>query len=100
VFIFFTATLFLVAESLVAYRIISRRSLRLKSFASGPVRSVDCYPDKLFIVVTPPPLNPAETNLETAARARIMADWLTSEEFLADYPFKLREQWDRVNFLH
>ena len=48
--------------------------------------TVDKHPDKVFIIVTTPPLNPAETNLETAARAREMADWLKSEEFLKGYP--------------
>jgi len=41
------------------------------------------YPDKIFIIVTPPPLNPAETNSEIAARARRFTDWLVSDEYLA-----------------
>lgn len=40
------------------------------------------HPDKLFILMTQPPLNPAETTPEAAARARRMADWLMSDEFL------------------
>lgn len=40
------------------------------------------HPDKLFIAVTQPPLNPAVTNPEAALRARALANWLTSEEFL------------------
>ncbi len=47
---------------------------------------MDRYPDHLFIAVTPPPLNPAETDPETAARARAFADWLTSDDFLASHP--------------
>jgi hypothetical protein len=47
---------------------------------------MDKHPDKIFIVVTTPPLNPAETNSETAARARVMADWLQSDEFLLGHP--------------
>jgi hypothetical protein len=39
-------------------------------------------PDKLFIVVTDPPLNPAETNAQEAARARAFATWLKSSEYL------------------
>jgi len=37
------------------------------------------HSDKIFIVVTQPPLNPAETTPEAAARARALASWLTSE---------------------
>lgn len=40
------------------------------------------HPEKLFIVVTQPPLNPAETSPEAATRARAFADWLKSDEFL------------------
>jgi hypothetical protein len=48
--------------------------------------TMDKHPDKVFILVTTPPLNPAETDLETAARARAMADWLKSDEFLSGHP--------------
>lgn len=44
------------------------------------------YPDHVFIAVTPPPLNPAATDAETAARARAFANWLKSNEFLARCP--------------
>jgi hypothetical protein len=44
------------------------------------------HPDKIFILVTQPPLNPAVTELETAARARHFADWLASPEFLKGHP--------------
>jgi hypothetical protein len=44
--------------------------------------AMDQHPDKLFIVITQPALNPAETNLEIAVRARAFANWLTSDEFL------------------
>jgi hypothetical protein len=43
------------------------------------------YPDKLFIVLTSPPLNPAETTPEAARRAREMAGWLMSSEFSGGY---------------
>jgi hypothetical protein len=39
------------------------------------------HPDKVFIVLTPPPLNPAETNAANARRARALANWLRSDEF-------------------
>ena len=41
------------------------------------------HPDKVFIILTPPPLNPAETNATNAKRARAFANWLKSDEFLA-----------------
>jgi hypothetical protein len=47
--------------------------------------SFDQHPEKLFIVVTQPPLNPAVTSPEAAQRARQLADWLTSDEFLAGH---------------
>ncbi len=47
---------------------------------------MDRHPDRAFIVVTPPPLNPADTEPETAARARAFANWLKSDEFLAGHP--------------
>ena len=42
---------------------------------------IDQHPDKLFIVLTQPPLNPAETSQAAAIRARAFADWVMSEEF-------------------
>jgi hypothetical protein len=38
------------------------------------------------VVVTIPPLNPAETNAGQAGRARAFANWLMSEEYLGGYP--------------
>ena len=46
----------------------------------------DQYPDKLFIVITPPPEIPFDTDSEAAARARAFADWLTSGEYLSGHP--------------
>jgi hypothetical protein len=46
---------------------------------------MDQHPGHVFIVVTPPPLNPAATDAEIAARARAFADWLKSDEFLAGH---------------
>jgi hypothetical protein len=43
------------------------------------------YPNKLFIVMTSPPLNPAETTLEEAARARALAQWLQTDTFRAGH---------------
>lgn len=40
------------------------------------------YPDKLFIISTPPPLTPGWTNRTEATNARAFARWLTSPDFL------------------
>lgn len=42
------------------------------------------YPDHLFILVTQPPLTPELTTIDSAARARELADWLKSPEFIGD----------------
>jgi hypothetical protein len=47
---------------------------------------MDRHPDKVFIVITPPPLNPAETNAQIAARARAFANWLKSDEYRKGHP--------------
>ena len=47
---------------------------------------MDQYPDRIFVVVTPPPQVPAYTDAETAARARAFADWLGSDEYLSGHP--------------
>jgi hypothetical protein len=43
--------------------------------------AMDRHPDKLFVVATTPPLNPAETNAGEAARAAELARWLASDAF-------------------
>jgi hypothetical protein len=48
--------------------------------------TIDSHPDKLFIIMTQPPLNPAETIPEAALRAREIATWLSSDDFLAGHP--------------
>ncbi len=47
---------------------------------------VDRYPDKIFVIVTQPPQVPANSNPEEAARARALALWLRSDDFLAGHP--------------
>jgi hypothetical protein len=47
---------------------------------------IDQHQEKVFIVVTPPPLNPAATDAQAATRARAFASWLKSEDFLAGHP--------------
>ncbi|MBN1583610.1 MAG: hypothetical protein JXA89_23085 [Anaerolineae bacterium] len=44
---------------------------------------MDQHPDRLFILVTSPPLHPRQTNGEEARRARAIADWLKSDAYLA-----------------
>jgi hypothetical protein len=39
------------------------------------------HPDKLFIIMTSPPANPAETDAGSASRARLLADFLRSGQF-------------------
>lgn len=46
--------------------------------------TIDKYPDKLFILFTPPPLRREMTNPEYAKRARIYANWLKSKEYLGE----------------
>ena len=47
---------------------------------------MDQYPNKVFIVVTPPPEIPADSDPQGAARARDFADWLASGEYLDGHP--------------
>lgn len=47
---------------------------------------MDRHPDHLFVVVTPPPLNPSATTPEVAARAREFSRWLQSDAFLKGHP--------------
>lgn len=47
---------------------------------------MDRHPDHVFVVMSPPPLIPAATTPEAAARARAFADWLTSEAYTAGHP--------------
>lgn len=57
-----------------------------RSWYRGMRDVMDQHPDHVFIVVTPPPLNPAATTPEAAERARAFANWLSSQEFLAGHP--------------
>ncbi len=59
---------------------------KYKSYYLGMRDVMDRHRDKIFIVMTPPPLNPAETNAEAAVRARAFADWLKSDEYLSGHP--------------
>jgi hypothetical protein len=56
-----------------------------REYYSDIGRVIDAHPDKLFILVTTPPLTPAETNQEEAIRASKLAAWLSSDEFKKDH---------------
>jgi len=47
---------------------------------------MDQYPNKIFIVLTPPPEISADTDAQAAARARAFANWLASDEYLSGHP--------------
>ena len=44
------------------------------------------HPNRLFILLTSPPLHPKATDMGQAARARALAQWLGSDEFLRGHP--------------
>lgn len=51
------------------------------------VRSfIAAHPEKLFILLTTPPLNSSEADAAMGVRARSIADWLMSAEFKGDLP--------------
>ena len=47
---------------------------------------MDQHPDRIFIVMSQPPLNPASTSPEIATRARSFANWLKSNEYQGGHP--------------
>jgi hypothetical protein len=57
----------------------------------------DLHPDRIFVVVTQPPLHRLATDLDDADRARAFADWLKSDEYLAGHSnvvcFDLFDLW-------
>ena len=48
--------------------------------------AMDQHPDRIFIIVTSPPLHPAQTNVEEARRARAVSGWLKSATYLQGHP--------------
>jgi hypothetical protein len=46
---------------------------------------IDQQPERIFIIVTSPPLHPLATSPDQAARARAVADWLKSDTYLAGH---------------
>lgn len=57
-----------------------------KTWYLGMRDVMDAHPERVFVVVSPPPINPAGTTPEIAARARAFADWLTSAAYLDGHP--------------
>jgi hypothetical protein len=57
-----------------------------KSYYRSVRERMDQHPEKIFIVVTQPPQVPGASNPDEARRARALADWLTSDEFLGGHP--------------
>jgi len=47
---------------------------------------IDQHSDRIFILVTSPPLHPLATNRDEAAQARIIANWLKSDVYLEGHP--------------
>lgn len=47
---------------------------------------MDQHPDRIFILVTSPPLHPLKTSADEATRARNITNWLRSDEYLKGHP--------------
>jgi hypothetical protein len=47
---------------------------------------MDQHSDRMFVVVTSPPLHPQQTNADEGRRARAIANWLKSDAYLAGHP--------------
>jgi hypothetical protein len=47
---------------------------------------MDEHPEKIFIVFTPPPQVPGNSDSRESTRARAFADWLASDEYLDGHP--------------
>jgi len=58
--------------------------IRFKNSYLAIRETVDQHPERLFILVTTPPLHPLATNSGEATRARAIAAWLASDEFSGD----------------
>lgn len=66
----------------VSYLYDDAKLKEYQEYYLGMREVMDQHPDKLFIILTQPPLNPAATDAEIARRARTLADWLMSDEFV------------------
>ena len=68
---------------------------------------MDQHTDHIFIIVTSPPLHPQQTNTDEARRARAIASWLKSDEYLIGHPnvfvfdfFDLGDSIEQGVFMH
>ncbi len=57
-----------------------------KSYYRSVRDRMDQHPEKIFIVVTQPPQVPGASDAEEARRARALANWLKSDQFLSGHP--------------
>ncbi|MGD1994096.1 MAG: hypothetical protein PVI59_12960, partial [Anaerolineae bacterium] len=64
----------------------NRRLRRYRSYYVSIRDRMDQYPEKLFVIVTQPPQVPGASTPREAQRARELAQWLQSDEFLAGHP--------------
>jgi hypothetical protein len=62
-----------------------RRSLDNYRKSYLEIRKIsDQYPDKIFIIVTQPPLHPLATTVEEGKRARQFVEWIQSDAYLGN----------------
>jgi len=71
-----------VKSCFTAIRILSAEELEMQKAAYVQISGhMAQHPEKLFIIMTSPPANPAETDAGSASRAELIAGWLCSGEF-------------------
>lgn len=64
-------------------KIVSDKQLEsYKKYYISIRNSISCYPDRLFIAFTPPPVRREVTTSENATRARKLVAFMTSDEFV------------------
>ena len=59
---------------------------RQKALYLSMRKAMDEHPERVFILLTTPPLHPKETHAGEASRARSLAQWLQSKDFLGGHP--------------
>ncbi len=77
----------LLKSCFTAVRSLSAADLERQKICYDEItRAMGRYPEKVFIILTSPPANPLDTDVQSAARARALADWLKSEESVTRHP--------------
>ncbi len=67
---------------------------KYKGYYREIAKNTSKYPDKLFIIVTQPPLvKSGDSSTQRAALAREFADWLKSDELLLGHPNLITFDW-------